>query len=119
MALGAAGVARDHPALVGGRGQRGRDALAPEGDLLVQAVESDAPELEQAGDIGQVAELTRGQMPRDRGRADLQIALDHEETPPRAPRASEEEPSPPYPAATSRCACSATRRVTSIGSPRR
>ena len=49
-----------------------------ERDLLVQAVGRDAPELEQTGDIGQIAELAGGQMPRDGGRADLQIALDHE-----------------------------------------
>ena len=96
MALVAAGVACDHPALVGGRGQSRRDALAPERDLLVQAVGRDAPELEQTGDIGQIAELAGGQMPRDGGRADLQIALDHEgRISPRATRASEEESSPP------------------------
>ena len=90
-----------------------------ERDLLVQAVGRDAPELQQPGDVGQVAELARGQMPGDRGRADLQVALDHEGISPRATRASDEESSPPWPESTSRCACSATRRVTSIGSPRR
>ena len=62
-----------------GRGQRGGDALARERDLLVQAVGRDAPELQEPGDIGQVAELARRQVPGDRGRADLQIALDHED----------------------------------------
>ena len=66
-----------------------------ERDLLVQAVGRDAPELEQTGDVGQIAELARGQVPRDGGRADLQIALDHEGISPRATRASEEESSPP------------------------
>ncbi len=95
VALVAAGVARDHPALVGGRGQSRRDALARERDLLVQAVGRDAPELEQTGDVGQIAELAGRQMPGDGGRADLQIALDHEAISPRATRASDEESSPP------------------------
>ena len=95
VALVAAGVAGDHPALLAGRGQRGGDALARERDLLVQAVGRDAPELQEPGDIGQVAELARGQVPRDRGRADLEIALDHEAISPRATRASDEESSPP------------------------
>ena len=97
VALVAAGVARDHPALLARRGQRGGDALARERDLLVQAVGRDAPELEQTRDVGQVAELARGQVPGDRGRADLQVALDHEDAgiSPRATRASDEESSPP------------------------
>ena len=119
VALVAAGVARDHPELLARGGQRGGHALAAERDLLVQPVGRDAPELEQAGDVGEVAELAGGQMAGDGGRADLQVALDHAGISPRATRASDEESSPPWPESTSRCACSATRRVTSIGSPSR
>ena len=57
VALVAACVPGDHPALLGRRGQRCGDALASERDLLVQAVRRDAPELQEPGDIGQVAEL--------------------------------------------------------------
>ena len=95
VALVAAGVASDHPALLARRGQGGGDALVAERDLLVQAVGRDAPELEQAGDVGQVAERARGQMPGNGGRADLQVALDHDGISPRATRASDEESSPP------------------------
>ena len=56
---------------------------------------ADAPELQEPGDIGQVAELARRQVPGDRGRADLEVALDHEGISPRATRASDEESSPP------------------------
>ena len=65
-----------------------------ERELLVQPVGRDPPELEQPGDVGQIAELARGQVPGDRGRADLQVALDHAISP-RATRASDEESSSP------------------------
>ena len=74
--LVAAGIARDHDALVGAAARRARHAVLAEGELVVQPVGSRDVQLQRARVVGQVGELARREVPDERGRAHAQEGLD-------------------------------------------